>query len=515
MNVKHRRRSGVLLHITSLPSEFGTGDMGPCADNFTEFLSEAGFSAWQVLPLTPTEPIMGNSPYSGSSAFAGNRLIISPELLVRDGLLRSADIEPHRRVSFGGTDFKRALEVRSLLLEKAWLNFCGAADFGSLNGDFEAFRKREAHWLHDFALFSALKKKFPDKSWKNWPKPYKFRDEDTLSEFLSEPENREEYDFVSFVQFIFAKQWNRVRSLCSERGIELIGDMPIYVSEDSSDVWAAPELFELDGEGDPVRVAGVPPDYFSEDGQKWGNPLYRWDRMESDGFSWWKRRLGSALEQFDCVRIDHFRGFCGYWAVPAEAETARSGEWEPAPGRKLLNDLTSEAETNGLERLPLIAEDLGIITEDVRELMDEFGLPGMKVLLFAFEGGRADGAYAPHNHGVNSVAYTGTHDNNTARGWWEEASEAERELLSAYFGAKVGSENVHIVMTRLALASPARLAVVPAQDLLGLDGNSRMNTPGQACGSWGWRLKADGMKELSELAPKLRRLNEVYGRCPQ
>lgn len=514
MTYNPKRKSGVLLHISSLPSDFGIGDMGPSADRFAQFLYAAGFSAWQVLPLTPVNPAMGNSPYSAISAFAGNRLLISPEELVADGLLSAADIEPYRAAPSAKTDYARAAEIKDALLKKAWRNFSeGDSRFEELAAGFAAFRESNAHWLRDFALFCALKKKFGGTGRTEWPAEYRFRDEEAAARYAAEPETAENTAYASFVQFIFARQWRRVRSFCSMLDIELIGDLPIYVSDDSSDVWAAERLFDLDGEGRPRSVAGVPPDYFSETGQKWGNPLYKWDVMEAESFGWWKSRIAAALKMFDKVRVDHFRGFCGYWAVPASEKTAQNGEWRDAPGRKLFAELEDFLKSEGRESLPLIAEDLGVITDDVRELMDEFSLPGMKVLLFAFGGGRPGNPYLPYNHEARSVVYTGTHDNNTVLGWWNSASEEERRLFADYAGLEPEAGSTPRAMIRLALSSRSDLAVVPAQDLLGLGADCRMNEPGKASGCWEWRLEPCGLDALLKSAPELLRMNVVYGRA--
>ena len=508
------RAAGVLLHVSSLPGSFGAGDFGPAAYRFADFLASAGFSVWQVLPMTPVGAAFGYSPYSSPSAFAGNVMFISPELLCRDGLAAEASVNQLAVTGERGADYGHALKAREELLLEAWRNFCGEAEkFAPMQEEFSRFLAEEKGWLDDYALFAALKKRLGPGCWNEWPEKYRLRDAAALDSFVMEQENAEYISFVSFCQFIFDRQLKELRSYCKNKGVRLFGDMPMFVALDSPDVWAHKDLFDLDGNCRPVCVAGVPPDYFSATGQRWGNPVYNWDAMKNGGFSWWLGRMKRALAMYDLVRIDHFRGFCGYWAIPAAEPTAVSGSWKPSPGRDLMKVFFDNFQSEG--RLPLVAEDLGIITEDVRALMSEFSLPGMKVLQFAFGSGVGSNPYAPHNIVGNSVVYTGTHDNNTARGWWErDASEDEKRHFCSYTGCESDGLKVAEEMTRLALSSVASLAVVPMQDLLSLDASCRMNTPATCSGNWNWRLTEDEFSQAAspDLSGKIRELNVLFGR---
>ena len=509
------RRSGVLLHISSLPGGWGVGDFGSGARRFADFLQGAGFTIWQVLPLTPVLPVFGNSPYSSPSAFAGNPLFISPEGLCEEGLVSMNDITARVLPSARGADFAAAELCRRGLLSLAWENFNAQPEsFAELRRDFECFRAEESWWLRDYALFSILKEKNGGRCWTEWPREFSARVTEALAAFAAE--NGDGISFVEFTQFIFYRQLAALASYCAERGVTLMGDLPIYVAWDSADVWSAPSLFDLDTDGAPRCVAGVPPDYFSPTGQRWGNPLYNWEAMRADGFAWWRGRLSHSLKYCGLMRVDHFRGLCAYWEIPASEPTAQNGCWRPALGREMLEAFHAERGLSA-EELPLIAEDLGIITDDVRALMEDFSLPGMKVLMFAFGGDVADNPYAPHNIRPRSAVYTGTHDNDTAVGWWRGSSTVrERINFAAYAGQEVTRENVSRVMAHMALASVAEIAVLPAQDILGLDGSCRMNRPAEAAGNWGWRLLP---AELDSLLPgshgfpeKLRSLNILYGR---
>jgi 4-alpha-glucanotransferase len=488
------------------------------AEQFADFLAESGFSIWQVLPLTPVSPAFGNSPYSSPSAFAGNFLFISPEKMIRDGFISAEDVKSHITQSFVKCDYECAAEIKYSLLAKAWHNFYEAGENNARGYEaFCSFKEKEKWWLYDYALFTVLKKHFGDVCWNEWPAEFRCRDDKTLQDFISNEDNAAEVDFVSFIQYIFFMQWQELHSYCRGKGISFLGDIPMFVALDSSDVWANQELFDIESDGSPRLVAGVPPDYFSATGQKWGNPLYRWDRMTKDGFRWWISRIKHAFEIYDSVRIDHFRGFCGYWAIPAYEETAQNGMWIDAPGKLFFKALKHETQSDGKAELQLIAEDLGIITDDVKKLIDELGLPGMRILMFAFSEDIGSNIYAPHNIARNSVVYTGTHDNNTVAGWWKnEISAQGRKRFKDYIGYDIRDEDVPRRMMLLALSSVADLAVIPMQDVLGLDETSRMNTPGEADGNWEWRMAhGEFMKDCacnSEMAKQLKRLNVIYGR---
>lgn len=505
------RRSGVLLHVTSLPGGYGVGDFGSSARLFADFLKDAGFSVWQVLPLTPVLPVFGNSPYSSPSAFAGNPLLISPEGLFEDGLLSEPELSSCRLPSLREADFSAAASCRERLLRSAWDRF-GRGTGGRLRGEFERFRSDEAYWLHDFALYSLLKAKNGGACWADWPKEFASREAGALAAF--ERGNADELAFIEFTQFIFFRQLGALSEYCRSAGITLMGDVPIYVAWDGADVWSSPRLFDLTEDGRPRCVAGVPPDYFSETGQRWGNPLYRWEAMRDDRFAWWRSRLKHSLRCCGVVRIDHFRGLCAYWEIPVSCKTAKEGCWRPALGGEMLAAFR-DLDCSGTGVLPLVAEDLGIITDDVRGLMDEFSLPGMKVLMFAFGGDVADNPYAPHNMSPRSVAYTGTHDNDTAAGWWAgSATDAERGNFALYSGRNERAIDAADVMTGMALSSVAELAVIPAQDLLGLGSECRMNRPSEPLGNWKWRLTHEELEAgLLGGSGRLLRMNRIYGRC--
>lgn len=497
-----RRRSGILLHPTSLPSPFGMGDIGPEADRFLQFLEASGQTVWQVLPLGVTDNALDNSPYSSPSAFAGNPLLISPELLLREGLLHERDLDDDVNFPPGRIDYIRAGHLRFHLLGRAWVSY-----FREGRGDVEAFlrfRRDESHWVEDFALFMAIKKRLGGLPWYLWPESLRDRDPGAIGE--QRQVLGEEIERQIFGQFLFFRQWDRLRGLARDKGVLLLGDLPIYVSMDSADVWTEPGLFQLGEDRRPVAVAGVPPDYFSETGQRWGNPLYDWNAMRDDGFNWWIRRLKHSLRLFDRLRIDHFRGLLQYWSIPADGETAIGGCWEDVPSEALFKTLR-----DAFPGMPFIAENLGIITPDVVAVMEELGLSGMLVLLFAFGGDVARNIYAPHNHVPNDLVYTGTHDNNTVRGWWEEEADLlQKERVRAYLGYDPEDRGVHMAFTRMALASVARLAILPLQDLLGLGAEARMNRPSGREGNWSWRLER--AEDYEGMTGDLRGLTELYGR---
>lgn len=488
------------MHITSLPSSFGVGDLGPEAHAFVDFLARAGQKLWQILPLNPTEPSHGNSPYHSVSSFACNPLLISPEGLVLEGLVESGELPPSGSFASGRVEYEKASEERGRFFHIAYERFMAERD----RSDYEAFLREQASWLEDFSLFSVLKTRFHGMPWTSWPPELRDRDPQALHSAVQALQG--EMDRIRFIQFIFHRQWQALRQECRDRGISVLGDMPIYVVLDSADVWADPELFKLDENKNPVAVAGVPPDYFSETGQLWGNPVYRWEVMRQRGYDWWIRRIRRNLELYDLVRMDHFRGFFGYWEIPAGEKTAVNGKWEEAPFEDFFTTVLRE-----LPGAPIIAEDLGVITEDVREGMTRFGFPGMKVLIFAFGPGIESNLYAPHNHERNYVVYTGTHDNNTVRGWFDEEATAEDRLrLETYIGHPVASETVSWDMIRLAMGSVADTAVLSMADVLGLGAEHRMNRPATSSGNWTWRMTSGAADEA--LALRLRDMARIYGR---
>lgn len=487
----------MLLHPTSLPGAGGIGELGQEARNWVDFLAAAGQRLWQVMPLGPTG--YGDSPYQCFSAFAGNPYLIDTTALVAAGWLEEAALAELAELPRDRVDFGAIYQRKVALLAEAAGRFLASPE-GSEHGPFGAFCRANAAWLDDYALFMALKEEAGGSGWGDWPETLRRREPDALaaaSARLAPGVARHKV-----WQYWFAEQWRVLRAYAKGRGVRVIGDMPIFVALDSADVWANPELFVLDAAGRPTVVAGVPPDYFSATGQRWGNPLYRWDVMRARGFAWWTERLRATLELVDIVRVDHFRGFAAYWEIPAEEPTAVRGRWVDAPGRELFEALRA-----GLGELPIIAEDLGVITPDVEALRDEFALPGMKVLQFAF-GGDAHDPYLPHNYVKNCVVYTGTHDNDTTLGWYRSAPERERDFVRRYLARP--DDNIAWEFVRLALASIADLAVFPLQDLLGLGSEGRMNTPGKAVGNWSWRFIWADVPHW--LAPQLAALAETYGR---
>jgi 4-alpha-glucanotransferase len=468
------RSAGVLLHPTCLPGPFGIGDLGPAAFEWIDMLAAAGQTWWQILPLGPTG--YGDSPYQCFSAFAGNPYLVSPELLVREGLLSEDDV-PEPRFPAAHVDYGPVIQYKQGLLECAWENFRAGKGEESLRSEFEDWCSKQASWLDDYALFMALKDAHEGAAWLTWSTDLVLRKPSALAKA-----RRTCFDSIGrqkFAQFLFARQWSGVREYLRSKGMKVIGDVPIFVSIDSADVWANPNLFVLDEERKPTVVAGVPPDYFSATGQLWGNPHYDWEVMKKTGYAWWIARMKATLAQVDLVRLDHFRGFEAYWEIPAENTTAEIGEWVPGPGADLLRALRS-----ALGGLPLIAEDLGVITPEVEALRDEFHLPGMRILQFAFSG--PDNRFLPHHYVRNTVVYTGTHDNDTTVGWHAEASDGEHWFLHRYFpgsGADIAWE-----LVRVAWSSVADYALAPLQDLLSLPTSARMNFPGKPSGNWTWRF---------------------------
>jgi len=489
------RVAGVLLHPTSLPGIYGVGDLGDEVVAFLDWAASAGMRMWQMLPLNP--PGFGASPYGCLSSFAGNPLLISPQRLLQDELLDPDDVADVPRFSDEHVEFERVSEYKSALLRSSWKHFHERTEF---HAAFDAFIDEHREWLDDYALYMALKARNADAPWWTWSARLVRRDPHALQR--AREENAETIRFWQYVQFLFFRQWSIVREAAHARGIRIMGDVPIYVANDSADVWGNRELFQLDERGKPTHVAGVPPDYFSETGQRWGNPLYRWDAMREGGFHWFVARVRANLRFADVVRLDHFRGFAAYWEIPADEPTAVHGRWMPGPGAALF-----DAIRNALGGLPIVAEDLGFITDDVHELRRAIGVPGMRILQFGFA--QDDSPHLPHRFEPKTVVYTGTHDNDTARGWFESATDEERDAALAYLGASNG-ETIAWDLIRAAYTSVAEVAIVPAQDIVGLGSDARMNTPGEEKHNWTWRVGAGALTR--EQASKLRRLAMVTGR---
>ena len=499
--MEFRRSSGVLLHVSSLPSYGGIGDLGPAAHAFVDFLAAAGQHVWQVLPLCPTG--YGNSPYAGSSAMAGNPFLISLEYLSDWGWIEGERIAGLAGRS-GNVDFGEVESRKLPLLHEAAGNFLerGPRD-PQLAGqwrEFQEFCRAEQGWLADYAFYAELRRQYNTGAWTEWPEPLRRREAHALARVAAEHGRALEREQA--LQFAFSKQWNDLRKAAASSGIRILGDVAIFVNMDSADVWVHPSIFDLDEELKPVRIAGVPPDYFSPTGQRWGNPLYRWDILAMRDYDWWVERIRRARELYDIVRLDHFRGFEAYWSIPADEETAVNGEWVPGPGRELFEALEAE-----LGPLPLVAEDLGVITAEVDALRLGLGMPGMKVLQFGF-GSKDAHMHLPHQFAEATVAYTGTHDNDTTQGWWQTAGEAERKAVEDYIGPVHGHPVWPLI--RAASASVAQMAMVPAQDLLELGSEARMNTPAIAEGNWSWRAPEGSW--TPELAARLAALADVTDR---
>ncbi len=495
--MRYERSSGIILHPTSLPGPDGIGDLGPEAYRWVDFLAGAGCRLWQVLPLGPTG--YGDSPYQCFSAFAGNPYLVSPALLLNDGLLRRGDLIDRPTFPADRVDFGAVIPWKLTVLDRAYDRFKAAAD-PALGAEFKQFCNTQSFWIDDFAMFMAIKESYGGGSWETWPDEFRKRTRKVLAEFQSQETERIERH--RFRQFLFFRQWNALKGYANRKEIQIIGDIPIFISNDSADAWSHPELFHFDKQLKPKVVAGVPPDYFSPTGQLWGNPLYKWSEHRKQGYSWWIQRMKATLQMVDIVRLDHFRGFAGYWEIPFGNLTAEIGRWVKGPGAELFNAIR-----DALGDLPIIAEDLGVITPDVVALREAFDLPGMKVFQFAFSTDPLD-PFLPHNYVQNCVAYTGTHDNDTAIGWYASAPEEERDFIRRYLGRS--GEDIAWDMIRAVWSSVAVFSLAPMQDLLSLGPEARMNLPGRASGNWNWRLPADALQP--SLLERLKETNYLYAR---
>ncbi len=501
--MKFERSAGVLLHPTSLPGKFGIGDLGPEAYHFIQYLEACGQTLWEVLPLGPTG--YGDSPYQCFSAFAGNPLLISPEKLAEQGLLTQEDITRIPAFDPLCVDFGEVIDLKKALLIKAFKKFENSVNH-ELKQKFEVFCLNNNYWLDDFALFMTIKEAHGQEHWNTWDKELIQRSTSALESFTSN--HQREIVQNKFIQFLFFSQWSEVKEFANKRGIKIVGDLPIFVAYDSADAWANKRFFDIDDDGQLVTKAGVPPDYFSKTGQLWGNPLYRWDEMELDDFAWWRMRITQLLEMVDIIRIDHFRGFEAYWEIPGGAPTAESGKWVKAPGMKLFAALQKH-----LGQLPILAEDLGLITKEVIRLRDHFNFPGMKILQFAF-GKKMDHKFLPHNYIPNCVVYTGSHDNDTTRGYFERAKTEPNDIYSSmqkyvnYYG-----DEIVLPLIRLAYSSVATIVIIPMQDMLNIGTEGRMNFPGKLGGNWTWRFSWD---QINPNTPAIfKEFVEIYDRNPQ
>ena len=495
--MKFQRSSGILLHPTSLPVKFGLGSLGKEAFDFVDFLIITKQKLWQVLPLGPTS--YADSPYQSFSSFAGNHMLIDPDKLVENGLLNKSDLDVKTSLKEDKVNYGKAIKLKETLFRKAYKNFVDSY-YGVEKAKFEIFCERNKLWLEEYALFMALKKNFNGKPWNEWDLDIKMREFPALKGYREKLS--EEINYHRFLQFIFFKQWYELKSYANINNIKIIGDIQIFVAYDSCDTWADPEIFFLDEGRNPTKIAGVPPDYFSSTGQLWGNPLYNWEKLKAQDYKWWIRRLAATIELVDLVRIDHFRGFAAYWAIPYGSKDAINGVWEKGPGEDLFNAIRTE-----LGQLPIIAEDLGFVTPDVEKLRDTFNFPGMKIIQFGFDSTEGS-PYIPHLFPINCVAYTGTHDNDTIVGWYEKAKSQDKDYVKEYLNTD--AKDIAWDLIRLTLASTAIMVVIPLQDILSLGSEARMNIPGIACGNWQWRYKKDQLN--GDVKQKLTRLTGIYKR---
>ena len=492
------RASGVLLHISSLSGDDGIGTIGRSAYKWVDFLNSAGVKYWQILPLNPTG--YGNSPYQGLSASAGNPLFIDLQELVYEGFLNTTDLQQPPHFPLQKVNFQKVLSWKPKMLRHAYERFL-SGELTQINEAYDQFVDTNDSWLRDFGLFMAVREKYQLVSWNNWPDPLRTRDPKTLQTFKKE--NRQEIEFHKFLQFLFFRQWGKLKSYANSMGVQLIGDIPIFMGYDCADVWAYPHLFQLDKDLEPLAVAGVPPDFFSDTGQLWGNPLYDWKSHQKENYKWWNARVRETLKTVDLIRLDHFRGFAGYYRIPAGAETAEVGEWVPGPGKDLFDAMLTE-----IGRLPFIAEDLGIITEDVIALRERYNFPGMRLLQFGFwkDG---DHEFLPHNYPDNCVVYTGTHDNDTTVSWYTKAPLYERKFCTSYLGGHTA--DIAHEMIRTIWRTNARIAIAPLQDFMRLGGWARMNLPATTTGNWLWRMKPGAVTQ--QLVEWVKKINITFNRA--
>lgn len=500
--MKLKRSSGILLHITSLPGKFGIGDLGPEAFKFLDFLKKSGYTYWQILPLNPTDGIYSHSPYSSHSAFAGNPLLISPDFLEEDGYVDLKDFPVPSEIRAEKVIFETVEEYKQQLFDAAFQKF---KDSKKTDPEFAEFCRTHADWLDNYSLYLALRLKYNKKNWTDWPAALRDRKPEALEK--AKLELKDEIERERFVQFLFFSQWSRLMMEAHSKGIQIFGDVPFYVNHDSADCWANPGIFKLDEAKQPTHVSGVPPDMFSATGQLWGTPVYNWKELQKTGYHWWIERLRQNLLLYDVVRIDHFRAFAAYWEVPAGEETAVNGKWVETPGSDFFKQVQRE-----FPNMPFIAEDLGVLDQPVYDLLEEFNFPGMKVLQFSFGDTNRENPYIPYNHIFNSIVYTGTHDNNTTRGWFKDSGREVKEHLNQFTGREVTAENVHEVLGRMALQSVAVVAILPLQDVVGLGKEAIMNTPGSTKGNWTWRITSEEIPQ--NRTRELCEQNELFGRIP-